>query len=79
MQEVLIDRLSVTAVVDRVRPAIQADGGDIEVVGVDGADLLVRLGGRCVGCPSAEQTLRDGLELRLRREVPGFGKVVAVH
>ncbi len=79
MQEVTIDRSSAEVVVERVRPAIQADGGDIEVVGVEGPDLLVRLLGRCVGCPSSERTLRDGLELRLRRELPGFGKVVAVH
>ena len=79
MQEVTIDRSSAETVVERVRPAIQADGGDIEVVGVDGSDLLIRLRGRCVGCPSAERTLRDGLELRLRREVSGFGRVVAVH
>ena len=80
MQEVgTISRSSAEAVVERVRPAIQADGGDIEVVGVDGANLLVRLTGRCIGCPSSERTLRDGLELRLRREMPEFGRVVAVH
>jgi NifU-like protein len=79
MQQIAIDQLEAEVVVNRVRPAIRADGGDIEVVGVDGADLLVRLAGRCVGCPSAERTLRDGLELRLRREVPGFGRVIEVH
>jgi len=73
-----IDRLGAEKVVNRVRPAIRADGGDIEVVSVDGADLHVRLSGRCVGCPSAERTLRDGLESRLRREVPGFGRIVEV-
>ena len=79
MQVVTIDRLGVEAVVDRVRPAIQADGGDIEVVGVEGADLLVRLKGRCVECPSSEKTLRDGLEARLRQAIPGFGRVLSVH
>ena len=79
MQEVAIDRLSAEAVVDRLRPAIQADGGDIEVVGVEGSDLYVRLFGRCVGCPSAARTLTDGLENRLRREVAGFGRVIEVN
>ena len=79
MQEVAIDRLSAEAVIDRVRPAIQADGGDIEVVGVEGADLYVRLFGRCVGCPSAARTLAIGLESRLRREVAGFGRVIEVN
>jgi Fe-S cluster biogenesis protein NfuA len=74
-----IDRFDAEVVINRVRPAIRADGGDIEVVGVEGADLLVRLLGRCVGCPSAERTLRDGLELRLRRDVPGFGRIIEVH
>lgn len=79
MHETAIERLRVEAVVDRVRPAIQADGGDIEVVAIDGPDLFIRLRGRCVGCPSAPRTLREGLETRLRREIPGFGKLVEVH
>lgn len=79
MNELAIERSNAEEVVGRVRPAIQADGGDIEVVGVDGADVYVRLTGRCVGCPSAERTLRDGLERRLRRDIPGFGRVIEVH
>ena len=79
MQEVAIDRLDAELVVDRVRPAIRADGGDIEVVGVEGPDLYVKLLGRCVGCPSAARTLRDGLETRLRRELPGFGRIIEVN
>ena len=79
MNELAIERSSAEEVVDRIRPAIQADGGDIEVVGVDGADVYVRLTGRCIGCPSAERTLRDGLELRLKRDVPGSGRVIEVH
>jgi Fe-S cluster biogenesis protein NfuA len=76
---VVIDRGRAEAVVARVRPAIQADGGDIEVVGVVGANLVVRLHGECVGCPSATRTLKDGLEVRLRREVAGFGEVISIH
>lgn len=77
--EVRVDRARVEEVVARVRPAIQADGGDIEVVDVNGANVLVRLHGRCVGCPSSERTLRDGLLVRLRRELGGLDDVIAVH
>ena len=73
-----IDRERAEAVVARVRPAIQADGGDIEVVDIEGANLVVRLSGECVGCPSSQRTLKDGLEVRLRREIAGFGEVIAV-
>ena len=79
MNELAIERADAIGVVDRIRPAIQADGGDIEVVSVDGADVYVRLAGRCVGCPSAERTLRDGIEMRLRRDIPGFGRLIEVH
>jgi len=79
MQDVLIDRASAEAVVERVRPAIRADGGDIEVIGVVGSDLFVRLHGSCIGCPSSEKTLKEGLEARLRSAIPGFGRVVATH
>ena len=48
-------------------------------IGVEGVDLLIKLLGRCVGGPSAARTLRDGLEVRLRRDVPNFGSVVEVH
>jgi Fe-S cluster biogenesis protein NfuA len=78
MREIFVDRSSAEMVIARVRPAIQADGGDIELVDVDGPDLRIRLLGKCIGCPSSERTLRDGLEVRLRREIPGFGRIIAV-
>jgi NifU-like protein len=52
-----------------VRPYIQADGGDIELVTVDGNKVLVKLMGACVACPSAIQTLRQGVEQRLQAKV----------
>ncbi len=78
-EEFAVSVLDVEQVVDRVRPAMRADGGDIEVVSVEGPDLYVRLLGRCVGCPSAAQTLRLALETRLRRDIPGFGRIIEVH
>ena len=52
-----------------VRPYILADGGDIELVTVDGNKVLVKLMGACVACPSAMQTLRQGVEQRLQAKV----------
>jgi NifU-like protein len=52
-----------------VRPYILADGGDIELVTVDGNKVLVKLMGACVACPSAIQTLRQGVEQRLQAKV----------
>jgi len=60
----------VLAVLELIRPAIQADGGDIELVEVSGdGDVTVRLLGACVGCPSSGLTLRNGIERQLRERV----------
>ncbi|MEM7622120.1 MAG: NifU family protein [Planctomycetota bacterium] len=66
-------------VIDRLRPAIQADGGDIELVDVtpEGA-VKVRLHGACVGCPSSMMTLRIGIERNLRANVPEVTTVEAL-
>jgi Fe-S cluster biogenesis protein NfuA len=62
---------------ERIRPALQADGGDIELVAVVGRDAHVRLMGACSGCASAQFTLQEGVQRFLRREVPGFGEVIS--
>jgi len=62
----------VEAVLGRVRPFLEADGGDIEVIGVDGHCAEVRLTGMCAGCPSAHMTLYLGVETALREEIPEF-------
>jgi Fe-S cluster biogenesis protein NfuA len=62
----------VEAVLDRIRPFLQADGGDIEVLGVAGNSATVRLTGMCAGCPSAHMTLHVGIESALREEIPEF-------
>jgi Fe-S cluster biogenesis protein NfuA len=67
----------VTTALEKIRPALQADGGDIELLAVVGRDAHVRLTGACVGCPDAEVTLRAGVEAFLRQEVPGFGDVIS--
>ena len=70
----------VTEVIDQVRPLLQADGGNIELVSVaeDTGVVSVRLQGACKGCPGAAMTLKMGVERLLRDKVPGIKEVVAV-
>lgn len=68
----MITRERVETVLGRVRPFLQADGGDIELVDVDGNSARVRLTGMCAGCPSAHMTLYVGVETALREEIPEF-------
>ncbi len=68
----------VEAVLDQVRPALQSDGGDVELVEVVGKSANVRLVGACRGCPSAALTLRFGIEKRLREEIPEFQDLIPV-
>ncbi len=66
----------ITAALERIRPMLRADGGDIELLSVVGRDAHVRLTGACHGCPSAALTLQAGVQRLLRQEVPGFGEVI---
>jgi len=61
----------VQAVLDKVRPSLQADGGDVELVEVtDDGIVRVQLQGACKGCPMSQITLRDGIEKFLKKELP---------
>lgn len=71
----MITSEQVEAVLSRVRPFIQADGGDIQLVRLDGNAAEVRMSGRCAGCPSAHMTLYMGVEQALRQAIPEFGEV----
>jgi Fe-S cluster biogenesis protein NfuA len=68
----MITRDRVESVLSRVRPFMKADGGDIELLGIDGNCADVRLTGMCAGCPSAHMTLTLGVEMALREEMPEF-------
>ena len=68
----MVTRERVEAVLERVRPFLQADGGDIELLEVQGNSARVRLTGMCAGCPSAHMTLHVGVETALREEIPEF-------
>lgn len=70
----------VNEVIGEIRPYIQADGGDIELVEVqqDSGKVSIRLSGACRGCPMSEMTLKMGVERRLKEKVPEISEVVAV-
>jgi Fe-S cluster biogenesis protein NfuA len=68
----MITKERVETVLNRVRPFMQADGGDIELVDVTGNSAEVKLTGMCAGCPSAHMTLYLGVENALREEIPEF-------
>ncbi|MBD3426969.1 MAG: NifU family protein [Candidatus Omnitrophica bacterium] len=62
--------------IDKIRPVLQRDGGDIELLAVDGGTVRVRLTGACAGCPMSQFTLKAVVEQTLKKEVPGVEKVV---
>lgn len=68
----------IEVVLARVRPLLQADGGDIHLVAVTGTRAQVRLVGKCAGCPSAALTLHLGVECAIKEEVPEFSELVVV-
>jgi Fe-S cluster biogenesis protein NfuA len=62
----------------KIRPMLQRDGGDIELVEVTDGIVKVRLTGACKGCPMSQMTLKQGVEKLLMKEVPGLKQVQAV-
>ncbi len=71
----MIMKAEVEKVLDEVRPQLQADGGDIELVDVEDGVVKVRLKGSCAGCPMSNMTLRLGVERHLKNKIPGIRKV----
>ncbi len=71
-------RANVETVLEKVRPALQADGGDVELVDVEGGVVKVRLTGACSGCPMASVTLKNGIEALLKKEIPSIDRVESV-
>ncbi len=64
-------REKVESVLGRIRPALQNDGGDVELVDVtDDGIVKVKLKGACAGCPMSQMTLRNGIERILKQEIP---------
>ena len=62
----------------KIKPALQADGGDVELVDVEGGVVKVKLVGACAGCPVASITLKQGIERILKEQIAEVKEVVAV-
>lgn len=71
-------KAEVQAVIDKIRPMLQRDGGDVELVGIDDSVVKVRLQGACKGCPMSQMTLKNGIEKFIKKEVPEVDSVEAV-
>ena len=63
---------------EKIRPSLQADGGDVELVEVKDGIVKVRLTGACSGCPMSQMTLKMGIERILKKDIPEIKEVVSV-
>ena len=68
----------VSAIIDEVRPFIQSDGGDIELLKIEDSVVYVHLSGACIGCPSSMVTLKQGVEVRIKEDIPEIESVEMV-
>ena len=68
----------VAAVLAQIRPALQSDGGDVELVDVNEGIVRLKLKGACAGCPMATMTLQHGIERILKEQIPELKEVLAV-
>ena len=68
----------VEAVLDKIRPSLKADGGNVELVDVKDGIVKVKLTGACAGCPMSTMTLKNGIERILKNELPEVKEVVSV-
>jgi len=75
---VQVDLGALQETLEYIRPALQADGGDLILLGVDGGTVNLQMVGACGGCPMSTMTLTAGIERILRDRVPGVMEVVAI-
>lgn len=71
-------RAKVEEALNQIRPALQADGGDVKLVAIKGKVVQVKLTGACSGCPMSAITLKEGIERTIKEAVPEVEEVVAV-
>ena len=76
LEEVMKEK--VEKVLAQIRPNLQADGGDVELVGVKAGVVTVKLTGACGGCPMATMTLKNGIERILKEQIPEIKSVESV-
>lgn len=69
---------NVETVLDELRPYLMADGGNVELVEIDGPNVHVRLQGACGSCPSSTMTLKMGIERKLRESIPEIAEVLQI-
>ena len=69
---------SVQTALDKIRPMLQRDGGDVELVDVEGGIVKVRLQGACKGCPMSQMTLKNGIEKFVKQQIPEVDRVESV-
>jgi len=67
----------VQEVLEKIRPSLQADGGDVELISVENNVVKVRLTGACGGCPFSQMTLKNGIQRIIQQEIPEIIEVVA--
>ena len=77
-QEGELVRAKVEEILNNIRPSLQADGGDVELVDVKEGIVSLRLKGACAGCPMSAMTLKNGIERTLKQEIPDLKEVIAV-
>lgn len=71
-------RAKVESVLEKIRPLLQADGGDVELVDVNDGVVKVKLTGACMGCPMSTITLQQGIGRILKEQIPEVKEVIAV-
>ena len=78
MDENIVEQVEET--IDKIRPGLQADGGDVELINItDDGIVEVKLKGACDGCPMASLTIKNGIERTLKEEFPELKEVKAVN
>ncbi|MEJ2474952.1 MAG: NifU family protein [Desulfobacterales bacterium] len=68
----------VEAALKKIRPMLQRDGGNVELIEVEDGIVKVRLQGACAGCPMSQMTIKNGIERLLKQEIPEVKSVVSV-
>ena len=73
-----MNREQVQSIIETIRPALKADGGDVELIDVEDSKVKVKLTGACAGCPMSQLTLKMGIERELKKHIPDLEEVIAV-
>ena len=74
----LYEVITILEVLEKIKPYLRRDGGDVEFVKIEGDTVYVKVVGACVNCSMFEMTLRNGIELAITSEIPEIKKVINV-